>query len=334
MKTVSVCVENLCVPCGASCRYCLLSSCREAAGVSYQRGKAFALRLSGEISERLPHMRFHYYIGYCMDTPDLPDYISLCRQHNWPGGEFLQMNGFAFRNQEETENLMASIRQAGVELIDLTFYGTREYHDRFAGRIGDYDFLRLMLRAAGKAGLPVHISAPLLRSNLSMAQEMLDTLSGDGAVRHMAFFLPHSKGRGHSVVEERITRREFESLSADVRSHFSKTPHCTEGEWLARNVFEEPKERTLGLCLNEKEMDRFEHMSAEEIIAFLEALDERYRAQMPALAELAQMYGDPSGERLFRLRDLSLLWSQRYIREHGSVIFDMRDERHHFSVYT
>ena len=79
----------------------------------------------------------------CMDTPDLPGYIQFCREHHSPGAGFLQMNGFAFREEKELQELMLRIRKNGVELIDLTFYGNEEYHDRFAGRNGDYGFLIL-----------------------------------------------------------------------------------------------------------------------------------------------------------------------------------------------
>ena len=48
---------------------------------------------------------------------------------------------------------------------------------------------------------------------------------------------------------------------------------------------------------------------------------------MPEPQELAQLYGNPANDQLFRLRDLLLQWRQRYMAEHGEM-YDMTDESH------
>ena len=76
-----------------------------------------------------------------------------------------------------------------------------------------------------------------------------------------------------------------------------------------------------------------EPMSLEEILAYLEDLDNRYYAAIPSCEKLAALYGDPAGIRLYRrFRDLHLAWQKRYIADHNSNIWDMNDETHHFSV--
>ena len=45
------------------------------------------------------------------------------------------------------------------------------------------------------------------------------------------------------------------------------------------------------------------------------------------------MYGNPENQQLFRIRDLALIWQQRYIAETGNRIYDMHDETHSFSVH-
>ena len=40
------------------------------------------------------------------DAPDLPEYIQFCREHHSPGAGFLQMNGFAFREEKELQELI------------------------------------------------------------------------------------------------------------------------------------------------------------------------------------------------------------------------------------
>ena len=204
------------------------------------------------------------------------------------------MNGFAFRDDPELLALMGRIRAEGVKLIDLTFYGTEEYHDRFAGRKGDYRFMTRMLSAAVQAELPVNISIPLLRSNLDQMRELRALLSAYPGTR-FSYFLPHSKGRGRALQDQRITRREFDTLPEEIRNTFVKIPHQTEAEWIADIGSRAFDKRALTLVLDQEK--------------------------------------DPGNEQLFRIRDLVLKWQQRFIADCGGTIYDMHDESHHFSVH-
>lgn len=330
MKTAALGIENLCVPCHAFCRYCLLSSCGKAPGVDYERGKRFARRLWEEGAVKRPDLRVFYYIGSSMDTPDLTDHIRFSREIGSPAGRFLQFNGLALRDERETEALVRSVKAEGVESVDLTFYGLREYHDRFAGRAGDFDFLLRILSAANRAGLRCDVSLPLIRENPEQADSLLDILSGY-EVGNVFAFLPHGKGRGRLLEEQRLTRAEFDGMSHRLREHFSKVPYLTEGEWIRRGEWPEAERRTLTLCLTPDNIDRLESMDLEEILRYLEGLDDEYYAKVPPVGALAERYGDKAGERMFRLRDLHLKWQQMYLADHPGI-FDMNDESHHFSV--
>ena len=172
MKTVSLNVENLCVPCHCRCRHCLLGYDGGIVGAGYKRGRALARRIASESP-----VKFNYYIGFCMDTPELFDYIAFCREIDSPSGRFLQMNGFAGRTCGEIEVQMGRIRDAGVELIDLTFYGLPDYHDSFAGRAGDFKLLMRMFKAANAVQLPVHISVPITEENAGRMEGLFNILS-------------------------------------------------------------------------------------------------------------------------------------------------------------
>lgn len=330
MKTTSIGIENLCVPCHASCRYCLLCSCRKATGVSYRRGRDFARRVYEELGAKRPDLHLFYYIGYCMDTPDLTDYIRFSREIGSPAGRFLQFNGLAFRSGEETEKLIRLVKAEGVESIDLTFYGTREYHDRFAGRAGDFAFLLDILVAANRGGLRADVSLPLTRESLGQTDKLLNVLDGYEVGRKF-IFLPHSKGRGRVLDGQRLTREEFDGLSRRVKDCFSKAAYLSEREWLERAEWEQPEGRSLTLCLTPDNIEKLETMPVEELVAYLEGLDDQYYAQVPAIAELAARYGDKHGRQMFRIRDLHLKWQQMYLADHPGL-YDMNDETHHFSV--
>lgn len=330
MKTTSIGIENLCVPCYAHCRYCLLSSCGKATGVDYDRGKRLAKRLYAELKEKRPDLQLFHYIGYCMDDTNLLDYIRFSQEIDAPSARFLQLNGLRLRDEAETTDFMRELHAAGIESVDLTFYGTREYHDRFAGRVGDFDFLLELLRGANEVGIDVYASLPVTKENIRQTESLLKLLDGFHLSK-TSVFLPHSKGRGRSLAALRLTADDYVGLSPRVSAQLSK--YRTEAEFLRAPEFEQPQFRSLTLSLKPDNIGQLEAMSAEEIIACLEALDDGYYEKIPTVKELAARYGDRESKRLYRrFRDLHLEWQQRFLEESGSKVWDMNDETHHFSV--
>lgn len=326
MKTVSLNVENLCVPCGCRCRHCLLAYDGTVIGAGYEQGKRFARRMAAESP-----IKFNYYIGFCMDTPMLFDYIAFCQEIGSPGGRFLQMNGFRERPYDEIELLMERIKNTNVELIDLTFYGLPDYHDAFAGRPGDFRFLTKMLTAANKAQLSVHISVPITEENAGQIECLFDILS-EYKTDGMSLYLPHSKGRGWFMEPKRLKKSTLEQLPPTVQAHMPKVKTQSEAQWLSENVFPEPGERYLTLSLTPDNFERYNNLSAEKIVNELEMLDDTFYDAIPSAEELAKLYGNSFGDRLFRYRDLVLLWTKRYVRENSLKLHDMTDERGHFSI--
>jgi hypothetical protein len=81
------------------------------------------------------------------------------------------------------------------------------------------------------------------------------------------------------------------------------------------------------------ELAKFDPARDPERLKELEEMDDRYLNEMPSVRELARMYGNPENQQLFRIRDLALIWQQRYISENGNRIYDMHDETHSFSVH-
>lgn len=328
MKTTSIGIENLCVSCNAFCRYCLLSSSGKTIGVDYERGKKFAKRIFDEAKKSCSDLQVFYYIGYCMDDACLVDYIKFCQETASPSAAFLQLNGLRMRDEAETKSFIAMIIDVGIKEIDLTFYGTREYHDRFAGRRGDFDYLLRILNSARGQGLKVRISIPVHKENCGQADALLRLLGTD---ENVSFFLPHSKGRGKNLNSLRLTTDDRDRLTPVLTSQLEK--YRSEGEWIQQIAKETVESRSLILSLKPENIDLLESMTLEEIIEHLEDLDDRYYAAIPSVQELATRYGDPFGKRLYRRsRDLYLEWQQKYLNDYKPDLWDMNDETHHFSV--
>lgn len=331
MKTVSVSIENLCVPCHCGCRHCLLESCHKATGVEYARGQAFARRFYEWMKENRPDLDGNFYVGYCNEFPELLEHIDFVREFA-PRFDFLQFNGLSFRNEEEIQNLLTDVMAHGIRLIDLTFFGLPEYHDRFAGRKGDFAYLLRITEEAKKLGLPVIASICLTEENKGQMEPLFSILQRVEIQRY-SVFLPHAKGRGEKLSHLRLIKESFNTLPKVVRDNFMRVPHKTEAQWLREGGFPKAERRALTLALMPENMDRLESMEPAEIILELEEMDDAYYAAIPSMDELAKQYGRPDNRQLFRFRDLALEWQKRYLREHPIDVPNMNDERHSFSVH-
>lgn len=330
MKTVSVNVMNLCVPCENRCRYCLLSYDGKVRGVEYKRSEAYAKRFYDWLRENRPDMGFLFGFGYSMEHPDLLNAIDFCRSIGSATGEFLQFDGMKFRSDDALEQLLRQLQAHGIKLIDLTFYGTQEYHDRFAARSGDYQLMMNTLAQANKIGLDVSVSIPMTHENVSQIDALISELEQYRTVR-ISCFVPHSEGRGSLLEPVRFSAEDFERLSEKARSRFNTARFKTEGQWLSGGSFPVNEKRVLTVTLTPENIDFFERLSFQNTIDYLEGLDDTYYSTVPSLEALAKCYGDSDGQRYYSLRDLYLNYQRRYIEDKGIEIYDINDERQCFS---
>lgn len=329
MKTTSINVMNLCVPCENRCRYCLLSYDGKVSGVDYKRSQVYAKRFYEWLRVNRPDLSFLFGFGYSMEHPDLLEAIDFCQSIGSATGEFLQFDGMKFRTDEELESLLLQLKEHGIKLIDLTFYGTESYHDRFAARTGDYQLMMRTLVLSNKIGLDVAVSIPITQENTDQIDDLIGVLK-QHTTQRITCFIPHSEGRGRLLDSVRFSAEDYKKLSDDVRSSINWNRFKTESEWL-RIGFPVLEKRVLAVTLTRENMEFFDGIGFAETIAYLEKLDDDYYAAIPTVEELANIYGDPNGDRYYSARDLYLHYQRRYIADHNIKIYDINDERQCFS---
>ena len=329
MKTVSINVMNLCVPCENRCRYCLLSYDGRIGGVDYKRSEAYAKRFYEWLRGNRPDLSFLFGFGYSMEHPDLLGAIDFCHSIGSATGEFLQFDGMKFRTDAELETLLQQLKDHGIKLIDLTFYGTENYHDRFAARAGDYRLMMNTLLQANKIGLDVTVSIPITHENADQIDDLIVELQQHGA-QQIRCFVPHSEGRGRLLDPVRLSAEDYEKLSENVRSRINWNRFKTESEWL-KCGFPVNEKRVLTVTLTPENVAFFEGLSFEETLAYLEKLDDDYYTAIPTVEELAKNYGNPNGDHYYSVRDLYLQYQRRYIADYNIEIYDINDERQCFS---
>lgn len=324
MKTTSLNVLNLCVRCYNHCKYCLLSWDGRCLGIDYERSVTYARRLYNWLKTAHRDIRFVYYFGYSMEHPNLPEAIRFMREINSPGGEFLQFDGMNMRSMEELQDLLTAIKEQGIKLLNFTFYGTEAYHDRFAGRRGDFALMINSLEIALEKGLDVEVGIPVTKENIRQMDELLELLPEDRI--RIFLFTPHSGGRGISLLDSKITLDDYESMSQKVKKYFNRNKNRTPQEWMGSDLPKADK-RVLTLSLLPGNIDRLEQQPFEETLAELEKMDEDYYGRIPDFPSLLKIYGDPNDRRLYSGKDLYLLYRRRYIAENKMDIPDITDER-------
>ncbi len=326
IRTVSVLIQSLCVPCRNRCRHCLLSWDGRTEGSGWERSVRLAERFLGEFRKELPGIEASFAFGYAMEHPHLADALRTLRRLGSPMAGFLQCDGMAMRDAEECARLMELLCGEGIRQLNFTLYGLEEYHDQFAQRRGDFALLLRMMRAAGEAGLPFTTGIMLTKENLSGADALTDLLLEAGSAR-VALILPHGEGRGEALEAVRVTCGDLARLSPQTRALLNERLYRPESAWIGEPGPETEWKRQILISLRQENIEEYEGRSALNVLREIEALDENYYAAFPSFAELAGMYGDPKGERLYRLRDLYAHYRRLYAREQGLKIYDVTDER-------
>ena len=326
MRTVSILLQTLCVPCACRCRHCLLSWSGKPVGVSWERGQAFALRFKEWQETHSPELSFHFSFGYSMEHPQLREALRFLRRIGSPEAEYLQCDGLAMRGEAQCAAFSEMLVEEGVKHLNFTFFGLSEYHDRFAGRQGDFDLLLRMIRAAQKTGLTVSAGIALNAENAAQADALAALLRQAGC-ETIRLSVPHGEGRGAALEAVRLTEQAFQRLSAETQALLNRMLYRPEREWLSPGSFTEETKRSLLISLRTDNIERYASMDFAALVSEIEALDDAYYAAFPTLPELAERYGNSSGDRFFRQRDLYHHYRRLCAKEFGIAVYDVTDER-------
>lgn len=326
MKTVSVLIHSLCVPCYDYCRYCLLSWNGKVEGTDWDRSVRIAERLMDELRDQQPEISRGFSFGYSMEHPDLKGAIRTFRRLGGPTADYLQCDGMKMRNDTECIELMGMLHDEGIKQLNFTLYGLSDYHDRFAGRKGDFELLMRMMRAAKTSRLPFSTGIPLTAENIHQVDNLVSILQEIGSEK-VFLTIPHEEGRGKLLRDVRLSMLGFLELSAETQKLLNKKIYRTEGDWLQESEPIQDNQRMILISLRPDNIDDYEKRSAMSIIREIEALDENYYSSFPSFQELAKIYGDPNSDKLYRIRDLYYHYRTQYAKDHDIQVYDVTDER-------
>ena len=326
IQTKSIMIQNLCAPCRNHCRYCLLSWDGNAVGTEWERSVKLAERYINELKEARPNVDISFTFGYSMEHSKLKEAIQTLKRLGSPMGEFLQCDGMNMRDEDQCRDLMHMLKEEGIKSLNFTAYGLRDYHDRFAGRKGDYDLLLRMMNASYEAGIPFTTGIPITKENIQTIDELVIILKEAGNHK-ISLFVPHEEGRGKSLKQVRLEQQDLSALSPESLSLLNRNIYRTESEWLSEPTPVQESNRLIIISLRADNIDNYDKRKALSVVEEVEALDEEYYSAFPPFDELAKEYGDPEGNSLYRIRDLYYHYRLLFAAEHRLNIYDVTDER-------
>lgn len=239
----------------------------------------------------------------------------------------MQCNGINIKSESETDKFVKNLKNAGIKNIDVTFFGDEKYHDQFAARKGDYQFMLQLAKSAVKEGIICSPTIVISEENKEILGKLLEVLIEITPIKNIHSFLPDYRGRGYLLEDSRLTARSYEILSDTVKRTLNIDRYKTEQEWLLSGELPEYTKRVLIITLRKDNIEMLENMACDEIIEYVEKLDTDYYNAIPTINELAKRYGNKHNTRLYRLRDLFWMWQKRYIQENHINIYDVTDER-------
>ncbi len=300
-------------PCGCRCRHCCLNS-GAPASVPYERAKAVAERFLEWTREAgAEHLKMEFGAGFSYECalPQLVDYVSFRREHQMAGSDYLPLNGLRVRDQNELRQMLNALREAGIQTVNLSFYGFGENHDRFARREGDFAYLLLLAEVAEKCALNRSETIFLRKGALADLPQLLDTMDViPGLVRREVCPWDY-RGRAVNLEHDRPELSDVEALPDYIREAVNLKRYRTEGYWIdaiLAGVIPPHSERIYFIAVRDDNIEYLEREPWERMLREMRAKDEARRQGEPRLADLARRYGDPGNIRLYALRDLEWKW--------------------------
>ncbi len=326
MKTKGISLQTLCASCNCHCRYCLLSWDNNPVGLSYEESEEFAQAFYEWIKTNRSEMEFNFSYGYSMDMPQMFRAIDFMNSIGSIGGKLMQFDGMRFREENEIVPLMHKLREHGIEHLNFTFYGTRDYHNKFCGRAGDYEYMLSLIRVAQKEGIEISCGIPATHENASQIDQLSENLREFGVVQQR-LFVPHEEGRGATLANIRLSAEDL-ALLPSTKEMLNSKVFKTEAEWCTSSSYKQEENRLLIISLTPENIKEYREMGFEALIAHVEMLDEAFYNAIPSFIELAEKYGSPNSTLIYSQRDLYNHYQRLYIKEYGLDIYDVTDERY------
>lgn len=322
VKDICVVIQWWGTPCHCRCRHCLLNSGPKLTAVPFARAKDVAEKfLRWRNEQGLEDLGVDIITGYSCDSPNALEAQLFSKQAGAASWWYLPANGNAMRSEEELRQFLQSRKDEGVTSVGVTFYGLKDFHDKWAGRDGDWEFTMLIARTAADLGLHRQETIFLSKDANKDIPDLVDLLDKIPGEKGRTICPWDYRGRGKKLEDQRVHASQVEALPEHIRCCISGK-YRSEADWISAieaGDYPRKKRRVYLLSVWEENIDWLESTDCGQILQKMRNEDELFYQSIPSLPTLAQLYGQRNGKRFYWLRDLEWKWTDLFLTAHPSI---------------
>jgi hypothetical protein len=312
-------------PCAHICRYCLISESRKRSTLPFSRFEQLVHRFHDWRQAERSDLEIRIFVGPSFDY-DLETLRGVARLRERRGrkSRVLNLGGLRIRRGEELTSWLEERQNAGIAGLHTSLAGFGATHDRWNGRVGDFDYQLAVLQLGGERGMMRQEKLFLTKNTLPLFDRLLDILDAvPGELNHRSASLFFYAGLATRYEEERLTEQDRDNLPQrinELRSGRFST-WLSEREWIPvmLETASQPRRLLLKLDVDESNIDRLESTPCEQVFAQRERDYQQCYSTIPALDELYERYGDRENRRIYIMsRDVEGRWLDLHQRETGA----------------
>jgi hypothetical protein len=232
----------------------------------------------------------------------------------------IPFGGIYFKPDDQLRTWLLERKDIGIEKIVASFAGTRDLHDKWAGKKGEFDQLVRASWIAGEIDIEYSENLFLTKSTLPLLDELMDLLDAIPGRKSRTIGPVHYRGRAQKMEDERITEDIMRHLPGRINEYFhTRNNMKKERDWMemVSTGDQEPIEVELLLFIDSSNMDWIEATPMDDIMADLEIRTRRAYAVIPTIRELCERHGDRENTRMYSFGwELEKKWLNSYLREY------------------
>ena len=323
-KTTGIHISSGLVSCAYHCRYCQLAHIK-ATTFGIDRFVSVVDRfLNYKAKHSFNEFNVSFWNGYSYDSPinDFQKELNLYKRVGEWELKILLLGGLPHMDDTTLKQWFSDRKAIGSEFATATYTGIKEKHDYWNNKKGNFEFLLNAQKIAEKVGLENEQRILLTRSSLAQMDELLDTLDTlEIHIKDRAAYPFFYSGLAKHYENERVTMEILDSQSDRIKGIYrnDKDKWKSERDWIEfsrTNNGSQYESGTVSLILTDKNIDRIESMSCEEILDDLTKRTNTAYNSVPSREELAAKYSDSSNEKIYMFMwDMECLWLDRYLKE-------------------
>ena len=142
-------------PCAHICRYCLISESRKRSALPFSRFEQLVHRFHDwKQAQGCDEFEIGIFVGPSFDY-DIDIIAGVARLRARRGARFqiLNLGGLRIRTGDALNAWLDERQAAGIIGFHTSLAGCGDIHDRWNGRVGDFDYQTSILRMAGERGM-------------------------------------------------------------------------------------------------------------------------------------------------------------------------------------